>query len=108
MPPIIDAHIHLWPQSAANTASHGWMRPDEHLAKQFSIEEYMNATEASSQDVDVRGFVYVETDRVVLADYERDVRFWAKEPLKEIVFLKRIVGRRPEGQEGFNASHAAL
>jgi L-rhamnono-1,4-lactonase len=109
MPQIIfDSHIHLWPGSAANPASHSWMQPGAHLSTQYSINDYVAATAPITDEFDVRGFLYVETDRTIAQDSNGDVTEWAAEPLKEIAFLRRIVEGRPERDEGFDGSQAGL
>jgi L-rhamnono-1,4-lactonase len=114
---ILDSHIHLWPQNAASSTSHGWMEPGQHLTRQYSIEDYIAAfspkpeppVSAESKEVDVKGFVYIETDRVVKEDKGEDVLSWAAEPLREIAFLRRIVEGTPEeGETGFSSSHSGL
>jgi L-rhamnono-1,4-lactonase len=109
---ILDSHIHLWPQSAANAKSHSWMQLGEQLTKQYSIQDYLSAsssnTSTSTSGSHVRGFVYVETDRTVQSSESQDVQIWAEEPLREIAFLRRIVEGTPEEGEGFDASHSHL
>ncbi|OCK72848.1 hypothetical protein K432DRAFT_314620 [Lepidopterella palustris CBS 459.81] len=78
---ILDSHIHLWPASAANPASHAWMVPSPSgsshpLASRHSIAEYISATTSTtstntsttstfSPPATPRppAFIYVETDR---------------------------------------------
>lgn len=109
VPSILDAHIHLWPESAANASSHSWMTPGSHLAKQYSPEDYTKAIAPRAQDFDVEGFIYVETDRIVGNDYEDDDQDCAiAEPLKEIAYLRRLTAGTPDGNEGFGASHAEM
>ncbi|KAF1988557.1 hypothetical protein K402DRAFT_351794 [Aulographum hederae CBS 113979] len=105
---IIDSHIHLWPQSASNNASHGWMKEGEHLTRQFSVEDYLRASHVPDSDVDVEvdGFVYIETDRRVAEG--DDVREWAAEPLKELGWLRRMVEGTPENGEGHASEHCRL
>jgi L-rhamnono-1,4-lactonase len=110
---ILDSHIHLWPKSAANTKSHGWMQPGEHLTEQYSIQDYLSATSSktstSAGKFDLQGFVYVETDRAIKPGGEsEDVRIWAEQPLREIAFLRRIVEGTPEEGEGFDATDSKL
>lgn len=101
MPPpkILDSHIHLWPATATSSTNHSWMTPGHHLSKRHSITDY-NAICTPN----VAGFVYVETDRFLpsakpgLGD---DVKDWAKEPLSEIAFLRRIVEGAPQEGDGF-------
>ncbi|KAF2430195.1 amidohydrolase 2 [Tothia fuscella] len=115
---ILDSHIHLWPHSAANSNSHGWMKPGEHLTRQYSIEDYLIATSTAisehststeSNEYDLKGFIYVETDRMVQKTTSDDVHIWAAEPLREIAFLRRMVEGTPEdGESGFDSSQANL
>jgi L-rhamnono-1,4-lactonase len=109
IPSILDAHIHLWPENAANASSHSWMTPNSHLAKQYSPEDYLKATAPRAQDLDVEGFIYVETDRIVGNDYEHDDEHCTvAEPLNEIAYLRRLNSGTPDGNEGFDASHAEM
>jgi L-rhamnono-1,4-lactonase len=102
---ILDSHIHLWPSTATSAENHGWMTPGNSLAKRHGIADYLAVT-----DPRPGGFVYVETDRYLPSpspdigegDSEQEVRrkveVWAKEPLEEIRFLRRIVeGKAQEG-----------
>ncbi|KAF2197701.1 hypothetical protein GQ43DRAFT_444024, partial [Delitschia confertaspora ATCC 74209] len=130
MPPtkILDSHIHLWPANATSSANHGWMTPGHPLAKRHGISDYNAAVRASSPSVQPKGFVYVETDRFLLSakpdilhDEVEAVRTgdiaakqavkskleeWAKEPLEELRFLRRIVEGRSEGEknDGFEVN----
>ncbi|KAK3633912.1 L-rhamnono-gamma-lactonase [Elasticomyces elasticus] len=92
--PIIDSHIHLWPQEMSNEASHAWMTPpDMPLAKQHLLKDYYavaDQTHSSDADVVVRGVVYVETD-VRYGEPNGDVASWTKGPLDEISFLRNVV-----------------
>lgn len=97
---IIDSHIHLWPESAANSDGHGWMKPGEPLTKEHVFVDYRNASASdSNKDYEVIAAIYVETDR----RYDPPTRAtplatWAKGPLDEIRFLRSIA----EGQHGFS------
>jgi L-rhamnono-1,4-lactonase len=84
------------------------MKAGDHLTRQYSINEYDTAIAPEHTQNSVIGFVYVETDRFIPKDQERDVAIWAAEPLKEIAFLRRIVEGCPDGPEGFNADNAAI
>ena len=107
-PSIIDAHIHLWPKSAANATSHGWMKSNDHLAKQYSIENYLVSAQSHQVNPNVKGFVYVETDRRLEEALQTNIAQYAAEPLEEIKFLRRIVEGRSAGREGFDANHSVL
>ncbi|PSK48660.1 hypothetical protein B9Z65_71 [Elsinoe australis] len=90
--PIIDSHVHLWPESAANADGHAWMGVVTQLAKQHVLSDYRRAAKhESSSDVKVDGIVYVETDRKYQADTSKPLEQWAKGPLDEIKFLRSIV-----------------
>lgn len=105
---ILDAHIHLWPASAANPSSHTWMTPGAHLAKQYSVSDYLSAS--ASSDAVVEGFVYVETDRRVGSagdGQSENLEAWA-EPLEELRWLRRIVEGTSEEGAGFTAEQGRL
>ncbi|TID26617.1 hypothetical protein E6O75_ATG01110 [Venturia nashicola] len=114
---ILDSHIHLWPSSAANNESHAWMKEGDHLAKQYSISDYLAASSPSPADAasyEVKGFVYVETDRRYrkeLAEGEDVSDFkWAGQCCAENAFLMRIIRGTPaEGvDEGFDWETAKM
>lgn len=100
--PIIDAHIHLFPESELSTLA--WCSPENPLHKQHSIEEYRAATEGSTP----KGFIFLETDRKNdLAAGEKDGSGW-KYPLMEVSWLKRIITGQPKPGEGHTAEDASL
>ncbi|KIW08944.1 uncharacterized protein PV09_00858 [Verruconis gallopava] len=105
---ILDAHIHLWPSSAANEASHSWMVPGGHLTKQYSLGDYLEAVAPAASDFTHSGFVYVETDRTVGSKVTDDLTVQAAEPLKEIEFLRSIVEGTAEDGHAFRAQDATL
>lgn len=90
---IVDSHVHLWPESAANENGHAWMKPGMPLAKQHILPDYYHASHQDSDergDVNVNGIVYVETDR----HYEKpsdSLADWANNPLEEVKFVRSIV-----------------
>ncbi|KAK3402875.1 hypothetical protein B0T20DRAFT_9885 [Sordaria brevicollis] len=90
--PIIDSHIHLYPQSEIET--HKWFAEDNPLAKQHSIQEYQAATGAPGN---LQGFVFIEVDRK-----NDDAKDWTH-PLQEIAWLRRIVTGQPKEGEGHTA-----
>lgn len=102
--PIIDAHIHLYPKSELETLA--WYTPDGPLASQHSLEEYNAAISSSPKQV--KGFVFLETDR------KHDLEAGAKDgsgwehPLQEVSWLKRIALGQPREGEGHTAEDAAL
>lgn len=100
--PIIDSHIHLYPEAELDTLS--WYKPGEPLGKQHSVEDYKAATAGSN----VKGFIFVETDR------KNDIEAGAKDgsgwehPLAEVDWLRRIVAGEPREGEGHEAADAGL
>jgi L-rhamnono-1,4-lactonase len=112
---ILDAHIHLWPATALQPTNHGWMASGHQLAKQHGISEYKAVTES----VPV-GFVYVETDRYLPSAHpdltgeesddqkRRELQEWAKEPLEELKFLRRIVEDEQHEGDSFEKGDGAL
>lgn len=102
--PIIDSHIHLYPESEIVTLS--WATPDNPLAKQHSVEDYRAATAGSAQPV--QGFIFLETDRKHdLEAGARDGSGW-EHPLAEVAWLRRIALGEPRVGEGHSPADAAL
>ncbi|KAL7623274.1 L-rhamnono-gamma-lactonase [Parahypoxylon ruwenzoriense] len=100
--PIIDAHIHLYPESEIETLA--WYKPDSPLAGQHSLEEYKTAAEGST----LKGFIFLETDRKNdLEAGEKDGSGW-EYPLIEVSWLKRIITGQPKPGEGHTADDASL
>lgn len=91
---MIDSHIHLWPESAANSAGHGWMNDGDMLAKQHIVSDYLHAAKQDSKHEHpprVRGVVYIETDRRLDEATDRKLHDWARQPIEEIRFLRSVV-----------------
>jgi len=109
--PVIDSHIHLFPESELDTLS--WCHKDHPLAKQFSLEEYRKAGTTTSMPASssadatpkkhLRGFIFVETDR----KNGGDGTDWAG-PLAEVRWLRRIVEGEPKPGEGHTEDDADL
>lgn len=105
--PIIDSHIHLWPESASNPEGHGWMSEGDLLAKQHILSDYYRAAHQDGFDAtapEVKGVVYVETDRHLETSRDQPLGVWARQPVEEIRFLRSIV----EGQYGQRDSRTLL
>ncbi|KAL5378170.1 hypothetical protein DPSP01_009282 [Paraphaeosphaeria sporulosa] len=113
MPPtILDSHIHLWPSTATSSQDHAWMTPGLFLARRHGVHDYAAATAAAP--VQPAGFVYVETDRYLPSaslsldagagdeEVEEKLSAWARAPLEELAFLRRVV--EGDVQEGDGAS----
>ncbi|KAI0870245.1 amidohydrolase [Hypoxylon argillaceum] len=100
--PIIDAHIHLYPESEISTLA--WCSPENPLAKQQSVEEYKIASASSPP----RGFIFVESDRKNDLDAGvKDSSGW-QGPLMEVSWLTRIVTGQPKPNEGHAKDDASL
>ena len=95
--PIIDSHIHLYPES--EVTSHAWYTPESPLAGQHSVDEYRAATGAHPH---LAGFVFIETDRK-----NDDSKDWTA-PLEEVGWVRRIVAGEPKAGEGHSAEDASL
>ncbi|KAI1764130.1 amidohydrolase 2 [Hypoxylon sp. FL1150] len=101
--PIIDAHIHLYPESEVDTLA--WCTPDHPLRKQHSLDEYKAASAGSSPP---KGFIFLEADRKNdLAAGEKDGSGW-EFPLQEVAWLRRIATGQPRPGEGHAADDASL
>lgn len=96
MPPIIDSHIHLFPQSHLPTLA--WYSPDSPLKSQHSIHEYRTATSPAP-----RGFVFLETDRISSPDPSN----WTH-VLDEVSLLTRIARGEPIPGEGHDNADRSL
>lgn len=116
MPPsrILDSHIHLWPSTATTSKDHGWMTDPSHLlVKCHGISDYKAVTASSQARSALAGFIYVETDRFLPSktpdispsaseeEAEGKLRKWAKAPLQELEFLRRVVEESPQEGDGF-------
>lgn len=83
------------------------MTPDFLLSKQHVLSDYYRAASqppVSTSDPQVRGVVYVETDRWLESPTGRSLEQWAHQPLEEIKFLRSIV----EGEYGEQDSKTLL
>ncbi|KAE8351599.1 amidohydrolase family protein [Aspergillus coremiiformis] len=99
--PIVDSHIHLFPESHLPTLA--WYGPESPLGSQHSIDEYRLATSAVSANAEtadpvyLRGFIFIETGRISSA--EETGKGWSH-ALDEVSFLTRIVTGTPVPGEG--------
>ncbi|KAF3002638.1 hypothetical protein E8E13_009197 [Curvularia kusanoi] len=120
-PPILDSHIHLWPATATTPEDHAWMTDPTHLlSKRHGISDYKRTIQASTFGAELKGFVYVETDRYLpcktplvsldaeKADVEGVLREWARAPLEELGFLRRVVEGKAAGGDGFVGGEGEL
>ncbi|KAF2231670.1 hypothetical protein EV356DRAFT_489937 [Viridothelium virens] len=110
---LIDSHIHLWPAAEANPDQHAWMKYVSPLAKQCSVGEYLHSTDENIQkpiqDRQLKGFVYVETDRrLVEEETEKGLEAWTSKTLDELRWLRRIVEGTPRAGEGHDENSSQL
>ena len=97
--PIIDSHIHLYPASELDTLA--WCDRGHPLRGQYSVEEYRIATQGQ---LNLRGFVFIETDRKHHLGSDKD---W-KQPLAEVEWMRRVAAGLPRPGEGHLPEHARL
>ncbi|KJZ71076.1 hypothetical protein HIM_09548 [Hirsutella minnesotensis 3608] len=101
--PIIDSHIHLYPES--ETESIAWYTPDHPLAGQRSVAEYRQAAQSAPS---LLGFVAVEADR------KNDVESGAADgsgwqhALDEVRWLARVALGEARDGEGHGPDDAKL
>lgn len=100
--PIVDSHIHLFPASHLPTLA--WHGPNNPLGSQHSIDEYRHATSSvptnPSAPKYLRGFIFLETDRISsIAEGDSENPGW-KHALDEVSLLTRIALGEPVPGEG--------
>lgn len=100
--PIVDSHIHLFPASHLPTLA--WHGPNNPLGSQHSIDEYRHATSSISTNPaatkHLRGFIFLETDRISsIAEEDSENPGW-KHALDEVSLLTRIALGEPVTGEG--------
>ncbi|KAJ5914496.1 amidohydrolase family protein [Penicillium tannophilum] len=100
--PIVDSHIHLFPASHLPTLA--WHGPNNPLGSQHSIDEYRHATSSvltnPSSPKSLRGFIFLETDRISsIAEEDGKNPGW-KHALDEVSLLTRIALGEPVPGEG--------
>lgn len=109
--PIVDSHVHLWPQAHLPTLA--WHSPTNPLGAQYSVDEYLAATNlssssssSSSSSTFLRGFIYLEVDRFSSAD-EAGEHGW-RHVLDEVSYVTRIAAGTPVHGEGHSAAQRGL
>ncbi|KAJ4988836.1 amidohydrolase family protein [Stagonosporopsis vannaccii] len=118
---ILDSHIHLWPSTATTAKDHGWMTDPTHfLTKRHGIADYKSVTQSSPAGPTLSGFIYVETDRYLPSKtpgvgsnaskekIEQTLKEWARAPLQELEFLRRIVEDQAQEGDGFDMGEGDL
>ncbi|KAJ5622647.1 amidohydrolase family protein [Penicillium herquei] len=105
--PIVDSHIHLFPESHLPTLA--WHGPNNPLGSQHCIDEYRNAsssvptTATPETEQYLRGFIFLETDRISSISEESPENPGWKHALDEVSLLTRIALGEPITGEGHKA-----
>ena len=131
--PIIDSHIHLYPEAALSTLA--WHTPDHPLTGRHSLEEFHAAINTTSKTTTTTTTTKTEGSGsgsspapaaatttttppppppllkgFIFIETDRNnssAKDWTA-PLQEIAWLRRIVTGQPRPDEGHTASDAAL
>ncbi|EAU34765.1 conserved hypothetical protein [Aspergillus terreus NIH2624] len=99
--PIVDSHIHLFPESHLPTLA--WYGPNNPLGSQHCLDEYRLATAStptspdSTESTYLRGFIFLETDRI--SSVEESGNGWSH-ALDEVSLLTRVITGQPVPGEG--------
>jgi L-rhamnono-1,4-lactonase len=104
--PIVDSHVHLWPETHLPTIA--WHGPGNPLGSQYSIDEYRAASKgvrSSPPSCVLRGFVYVEVDRISSED--EGSHGW-RHVLDEVAYVTRIILGEPVPGQGHGDVDRAL
>jgi L-rhamnono-1,4-lactonase len=108
--PVIDTHIHLWPDTALSTLN--WCTPDHDLWVEHSVQKYLSAVSSISTSISdakkeidpyattaftLKGFIFVESDRKSSLDPPGDGpgEGWSY-PLEEVSFVADIAAPEAE------------
>ncbi|OJJ02536.1 hypothetical protein ASPVEDRAFT_72367 [Aspergillus versicolor CBS 583.65] len=111
--PIVDSHIHLFPESHLPTLT--WYTPSNPgpLGSQHSVDQYRQATrEAGATASTLRGFIFLETDRLSSVEEPSEsgaggAHGWTH-ALDEVSLLARIAAGKPVPGEGHSAEDRGL
>ncbi|PTB68096.1 hypothetical protein BBK36DRAFT_1167373 [Trichoderma citrinoviride] len=107
--PVIDAHIHIYPESEVPNLA--WCTPDHPLSGQFSLDQFKRAARSAPS---LLGFVFVETDRkhdldAIVSGTDDAAREAGWDgPLREVRWLKRVALGEPLPGEGHSPEDKAL
>lgn len=111
--PIVDSHIHLFPESHLPTLT--WYTPSNPgpLGSQHSVDQYQQATReaaaaAASAASTLRGFIFLETDRLSSVEESGAGAHGWSHALDEVSFLARIAAGKPVPGEGHRAEDRGL
>lgn len=98
--PVIDSHIHLYPESEIDSIS--WLEAGHPLDGQHSVEDFRNASKSSPS---ASGFVVIENDRKY--DLHAGEEGW-EGPLKEVSWYRRLALGEPKVGEGHAVEDSRL
>ncbi|EKV05639.1 Amidohydrolase 2 [Penicillium digitatum] len=96
--PIVDSHIHLFPATHLKTLS--WHNATNPLGTQHSVDEYRLATTQANARPLLRGFIFLETDRLSSTTDSTPPNHGWKHALDEVSLLTRIALGTPIPGEG--------
>lgn len=94
--------------------------PTHFLAKPHGISDYKATTQTSPAGSALGGFIYVETDRYLPSkkpdlrsdasqeETQKALKEWARAPLQELEFLRRVVEDTPKEGDGFEPGEGEL
>ncbi|KAL4910783.1 hypothetical protein BDW74DRAFT_2608 [Aspergillus multicolor] len=102
--PIVDSHIHLFPESHLPTLA--WHTPGSNpLGAQHSVDEYRAATKDHTS---LRGFIFLETDRLSSVEEPGPGKHGWGHSLDEVSLLARIASGKPMPGEGHSPDDRKL
>lgn len=110
--PIVDSHIHLFPEAHAVTLA--WQTSGGPLFGQYCVDEYRAATESNALSTTIepkdtpfllRGFVFLETDRI--SSLDEQAGGW-DHALDEVSLLTRVALGTPLAGEGHRPEDGPL
>lgn len=94
--------------------------PSHFLSKRHGILDYKDAIQSSPAGSALKGFIYVETDRYLPSktpdtspiagkeEVRKALEDWAKAPIEELKFLRRLVEEEPQEGDGFEQGDGSL
>ena len=94
--------------------------PTHILSKRHGISDYKATTGSSPAGSSLAGFIYVETDRYLPSktpdvypnaseeQVKKALKEWARAPLQELEFLRRVVEDTPQEGDGFETGEGEM
>ena len=108
--PVVDSHIHLFPESHLPTLAWYTSSNPGPLGSQHSVDQYRQATrEAGAATAStLRGFIFLETDRLSSVEESGTGAHGWTHALDEVSLLARIAAGKPVPGEGHSAEDRRL